>query len=125
MKKETMADIRRKITKSVTEKTQKTYEKNFNTWRDYDLLTCLIAIVGLLLAIVEYEYTFRQVNQAYSSDKLEPYVDKAYNEVQLRLQLSEASFVRVVIALTSLFGIVTLFYRHYTKSKWLNEDLPS
>lgn len=68
--KETMADIRRKITKSVTEKTQKTYEKNFNTWRDYDLLTCLIAIVGLLLAIVEYEYTFLQVTQAYSSDKL-------------------------------------------------------
>ena len=58
MKRDTIADIRRKITKSLKEKTQKTYEKNFNTWRDFDLLTCLIAIVGLLLAIVEYEYTF-------------------------------------------------------------------
>ena len=80
MQKETNADLRRKITKSLKEKTQKTYEKNFNTWRDYDLLTCLIAIVGLLLAIVEYEYTFKKVNKAYSQSIL-PDVDLAYLEV--------------------------------------------
>ena len=59
MDRETISDIRRKISKSVQDKQAKSYEKNFNTWRDFDLLTCLIAIVGLLLAIVEYEYTFK------------------------------------------------------------------
>ena len=33
--------------------------------------------------------------------------------------------MRVVIVLTSLVGIVTLIFRHYTKSKWLNKDLPT
>ena len=33
------------------------FEKNFNKWREYDLLACLIASVGLALAIVDWEYT--------------------------------------------------------------------
>ena len=32
------------------------YEKNFNKWREYDLLTCLIALVGLALSMVDWEF---------------------------------------------------------------------
>ena len=38
-------------------KLERRFERNFNKWREYDLLTCLIAIVGLALAIVDWEYT--------------------------------------------------------------------
>ena len=30
-------------------------EKSFNKWRDFDLLCCIIAGIGLALAIVNYE----------------------------------------------------------------------
>ena len=42
-----------KIKKAMNRK----FEKNFNKWREYDLLACLIAFVGLALAIVDWEYT--------------------------------------------------------------------
>ena len=38
--------------------------------------------------------------------------------------MAESNFVRVVILLVSIFGIITLFFRHYVKAHWLNEDLP-
>jgi hypothetical protein len=43
--------------------TGKDFEKKFHKFRDYDLLTCLLALVGLLTSIVEYEYTFRKANE--------------------------------------------------------------
>ena len=41
----------------VKKKLDRRFEDNFNKWREYDLLTCMIAIVGLALAIVDWEYT--------------------------------------------------------------------
>ena len=38
---------------------ERRFERNFNKWREYDLLTCLIACVGLTLAIVDWEYTLK------------------------------------------------------------------
>ena len=32
-------------------------EENFNKWKEYDLLTAIIALAGLALSIVEYEHT--------------------------------------------------------------------
>lgn len=31
------------------------YNKYFKHWRDFDLLTCILAMIGLILAIVDYE----------------------------------------------------------------------
>ena len=45
------------------ENLEKEYEYNFNRWREFDLLTCLIAVVGLALAMVEYEYGRKLSNQ--------------------------------------------------------------
>lgn len=42
----------------------------------------------------------------------------------MRLQISESNFLRVVIWLISIFGVVTLWVRHVAKTRWLNEDLP-
>ena len=32
--------------------------------------------------------------------------------------------MRVVIVFVSVFGIITLYFRHAVKARWLNEDLP-
>ena len=42
------------------EKQEREYDRNFNKWREYDLLACLIALVGLALSIVDWEYTWKQ-----------------------------------------------------------------
>lgn len=34
------------------------YNKYFKHWRDFDLLTCILAFIGLILAIVDYETYF-------------------------------------------------------------------
>jgi len=31
----------------------KTYEQFYNKWRDYDLLTCILAMIGLIIAIID------------------------------------------------------------------------
>jgi len=43
----------------------------------------------------------------------------------MRLQLADVNFVRLVILIISCIGVFTLFLRHYSKAKWLNEDLPN
>ena len=51
---------------------ERRFERNFNKWREYDLLTCLIACVGLALAIVDWEYTrasAERIEKAYYSCK--------------------------------------------------------
>ena len=52
-------------------KLDRRFENNFNKWREYDLLTCMIAIVGLALAIVDWEYTrisASRIAKDYSTD---------------------------------------------------------
>ena len=45
-----------KITKA-KKRLERKFERNFNKWREFDLLTCLIALVGLALSIVDWEYS--------------------------------------------------------------------
>ena len=39
------------------EKLEKKYEENFYKWLEYDLLTAIIAMLGLALSIVNFEYS--------------------------------------------------------------------
>ena len=55
-----MKEITNRATKDMI---KKAYENNFNKWRDYDLLTALIAVIGLALALVDYEYSWTISNQ--------------------------------------------------------------
>ena len=40
-------------------------EQKYNKYRDYDLLTCLIAQLALFLSITDYEYTFQRMLRAF------------------------------------------------------------
>ena len=49
----------------------------------------------------------------------------ALMQAEMRKQLANVNFVRVVIFTMSCLGVFTLFLRHYSKARWLNEDLPN
>ena len=125
-----MGEDKARITK-VKKKLERRFERNFNKWREYDLLTCLIAILGLALAIVDWEYT--RISATRITKEQDPECigtqKEAVNDcikaiADRRLLLSESNFVRVVIIIISVFGIITLYQRHKVKARWLNEDLP-
>ena len=103
----------------------KDYQKNFERWRDYDLLTCMLAVMGLAISILDYEYinakSYQYTMATYGQD--DPNV--ALFEAQIRLSLSLASFPTIVVTLISGASIFTLLFRHHLKSKWLNVDLPN
>ena len=137
----------------VSDKLDKRMEENFNKWKEYDLLTAIIAICGLALSIVEYEfsqwmadsivndgtYKYADTETMISCDPAEilalssdadPTADDRFQycaqlKVNIRLELNNSNFVRVVVVLVSLLGILTLMFRHAAKSNWQNEDLPA
>ena len=124
-----IADLNNRTAK---DRIQKAYETNFNKWRDYDLLTALIAVIGLALAIVDYEFTWTQsIDQVNAQNAVspppQPYTseDFALAQAQMRVQLADVNFVRVVILIISFLGVFTLLLRHLSKARWLNEDLPN
>lgn len=84
-------------------KIAKDYLKNFHIWRDYDLLTCILAIVSLALAIVDFEYCSIKAISLNFENK------DAATEAQTRLELSQSSFSRVVVALISFISVVTIY----------------
>jgi hypothetical protein len=56
MKKSEQA-MREKVAKAMKDdiviKLQVRYVKYYKHWKDYDLLTCILAVIGLVLAVVE------------------------------------------------------------------------
>ena len=54
------------IFRKAKKKAERRYEENFNKWREYDLLTAIIAVVGLMLSIVNWEYTRLATNKIIS-----------------------------------------------------------
>ena len=97
----------------------------FSKWVDYDLLTCFLTIIGLVLTIVDYEYCNSSAIAISQGKKIQDHDTNVYDDALIRLQLSEASIVRVVTALISFFSVVTLAFRHGMKTDWLNKDLPN
>ena len=123
------------IFRKAKNKAERRYEENFNKWREYDLLTAIIAVVGLMISIVDWEYT-RDTSEKIISDPVnfkrlcgfEDMSRKAECQetiLEMRRELSESNWLRVIIVLVSLFGIITLYMRHLVKARWLNEDLPA
>ena len=124
-----MIEEKARLTKA-KKKLERRFEKNFNKWREYDLLTCLIAIVGLALSIVDWEYLRVSTDkiiegQLHDCDGDGFRTAKCQRQIRdTRVLLCESNFLRVIILLVSLFGVVTLWVRHVAKARWLNEDLP-
>jgi hypothetical protein len=42
------------------EKIQKRYEKYYNKWRDYDLMTCILAMLGLVIGLIDVSLKLKQ-----------------------------------------------------------------
>ena len=52
----------------MSEKLERRTEKNYNKWKEYDLLTAIIAIAGLALSVVEFEFSVWMANSIVSTD---------------------------------------------------------
>lgn len=55
-------EMREKVAKAmkdeIVKKMQVRLVKYYKHWKDYDLLTCILAVIGLVLAVVEVSYIF-------------------------------------------------------------------
>lgn len=76
------------------------YFKYFKHWRDFDLLTCILAMIGLILAVADYE----------TRDWTMP--------TEIVEHINELSFVRLIISLLTLLAVVSLLFRVYLKTYW-------
>lgn len=65
-------DAKPSFVQVIEDKDINSFEKNFNKFRDYDLLVCLLAILGLLVTIVDHQFTFNHASV---------YVSKNYPEL--------------------------------------------
>lgn len=86
-------------------------------------------MVGLLLSITDYEYTFQRMLLAFppanDPNILQPDRERIADEFAIeRLAYSKSGFERVVVMFISLFGLFTLAIRHANKADWINKDLP-
>ena len=84
----------------------KNYFNLYNSWRSFDLITCVLALVGLALAVADYELSYRY----------EP------KEVDTRgIESAKNSTLRLLTSVFTLLAIISIFLRHGLKAKWLNE----
>ncbi len=89
-------EMKERIQKQITLR----YFKYFKHWRDFDLLTCILSIIGLILAITDYE------------------MRGWMHPVMIAKNIDKLSFVRVIISLLTFLAIVSLLFRVYLKTFW-------
>ncbi|CDW74107.1 small-conductance calcium-activated potassium channel protein [Stylonychia lemnae] len=75
-------------------------QKYYQQWRDYDMLTCILAMIGITLAVVEQEAP----GQEYKN-----------RDVQ---KIKDNSFVRVIITVTTALAVVSLLFRNWLYVHW-------
>lgn len=51
----------------IMKKMQTKYQKYFKQWRDFDMLTTILAMIGLILAIVEVSYQTPNETTAFNA----------------------------------------------------------
>lgn len=92
---------------------KKEYHQIFNKWRDFDFITSILAISGLLLAISNYEI-------GVSADYIPPSLDiDAMDDP--RNTHGSTNIVRLIIMITTLMAVGCLIMRHHYKILWLNK----
>jgi len=97
----------------------------YNKWRDYDLLTSLLSILGLVVAIIDVSIISTQNRQheyCLSAFGYDPNLD------------FQDSIARYVVTITSLLAgkgsiiltpiVISITLRHYQKTQWLNYEIP-
>ena len=76
------------------EEIQKKYEHYYNKWRDYDLLTSILLMLGLVVAIADVRRSILKWLKREFILAMEPTKTINYQD----------SFVRVIITITSLLA---------------------
>lgn len=77
-----------------------------NKWRVADFISSILAISGLIIALVEYEISFVDA------------IDQRENLSTQRIVL------RILILITSISSVGTIVVRYYFKRKWQNLPFP-
>ena len=86
----------------------------FNKWRDFDFITTILAMIGLALAVANYE-----IEMSSQYELLDPKLHKNAMD-DPRNQKTATNMVRMIILITTLLAVGCLFMRHYYKVQWLN-----
>ena len=89
----------------IKKRMERRYVKYFKHWKDYEMLTCILAMIGLVLAVVEYESTFDYDNR--SAD-----------------EIMHNSFVRIIITFTTMLAIFSLLFRYWLYTFWMDFQDP-
>ena len=108
-------DPRFKEKKSRLFNKQKEYHRIFNQWRDYDFITTILAMIGLALAVANYEIEML--------DEFGYSVGSKHSEKQRVIDPDnvQRNLVKAIVAFTSLLAVGCLAMRHYYKILWLNK----
>lgn len=77
------------------------YDIFYQHWKDFDLLTCILLMLGLFVAIVDYE-----INFVYSRS------------------LKQATFIRVIVLILTILATVSLFIRQWLMGFWEDYQIP-
>ena len=97
---------------------QKEYHYIFNKWRDFDFMTTCLAISGLLLSIINYEYVILS----------SPVIDKDKNPDPKLLERNTNSItvtLRLIVTITTLLSSFCLYKRHLFQMYWSNKYITS
>eukprot|EP00347_Sterkiella_histriomuscorum_P010536 403375907 len=76
------------------------YQKYFQQWRDYDMLLTILAMIGVILAVIEQE----SAGQHYEKRNAQ--------------EMREKSFIRIIITITTMLAIVALLFRNWLYVFW-------
>lgn len=97
---------------------QKKYEMYYNKWRDYDLLTSILSILGLVVGIIDVIEFFIFIQHEYTL-AVYPYEKNPSPD-------THDSFVRFIITITSLFAgkkFLIVYYSYFYFSETLLKNI--
>ena len=91
------------------------YHRIFNLWRDYDYLTTMLAIIGLILCVGLNETNYFSHFKAVDREKF----PDAMHDPRNRKALS--NMIRVITVSTNIVALYCLVRRHQYKVLWRNK----
>ena len=104
------------------------YTKYFKHWQDFDLLVCILAMIGLVLALVDVSFLYKQFQyeNSYSYTKREEDME-AHLAIDPTLTswdpsgiTNESYFVRLIISLTICLAVLALLFRMWLYTYWID-----
>jgi len=88
------------------------YHRVFNLWRDYDYLTTLLAMVGLVLCVASNETNYFTHWKTVDPEKYSDAMDDPRHAKSISIM------IRVISIATTVLAVYCLIQRHYYKNLW-------